>query len=814
MALDMHIPEIMSGARFVDPISHVRQLVDTGKFRVLSLDIFDTTVWRAFPAPTDLFYSLGYLARERGLLYSSASGASFGAERIEAEREARARRGADGEVTLEEIYRRFPRGYIRQGSPDDLLRCELDLERQSTFPDSEIVSLIDYASSKGLRIAFVSDTYFDEEHLRRILPRPGNFLIASSRFRRSKAHGLHRELIDRAGVKAGQILHVGDNHGADVAAPAQLGVQAVWRPRFPNAFATAIQAELPLTRSERAPFFATTTGDAGLNAIRAQAVEAAANWTDPVRAWGALFLGPVMTGFAKWVGERCRDVQIDTALCLMREGKIIKLVLDGVGGGVATHEFYTSRFALLTASIFRGEESELTKFLARPQPARALELLAPLGLAPAQVDLDDDALVPAEAAYQLARKIASDPEMRAQACEASAEARRRFLLYLRETLPDLPSRVAVVDLGYSGTIQTCLQAILDHEKIACQTHGLYFVTGSGIRKVQQAGACAEGFLAENGQPLAIAHSFMRSPELVEQCLMCSLGSTIAYDESGLPVLGQQHLPATQLASIQQVQEGLLDYVKCFAKTPTLRETDSSTLRPFLEAILVRALTVPTPAELKVFGQWVHDENLGSSRTRPLIASDLDPDYLYYASAHQLASLASSSAYWIFGLAQNDSPMTGEAVRSIFLRKTQPEAFSCHEQERKLHFFWNDGEAHRADRNYTLSNRRTAWTRFALDIQNSELREIGFSLGRPGDVIKVGGVILRLNRAGSPVEVIREPLEELQTFGLEPLKGSQGTYLVTDTAGIIAEIRDVRDFTGVVQVDLLFAHLPAGDPCPS
>ena len=100
----------------------------------------------------------------------------------------------------------------------------------------------------------------------------------------------------------------------------------------------------------------------------------------------------------------------------------------------------------------------------------------------------------------------------------------------------------MVDLGYSGTIQHCLQRILDHEKVRIKTHGLYLVTGSSVRKIQRAGSVAEGFLAENGQPLRIAHSFMRSPELVEQSLMCHLGSTTGYDAQGDPVLGEQHVP--------------------------------------------------------------------------------------------------------------------------------------------------------------------------------------------------------------------------------------------------------------------------------
>jgi hypothetical protein len=168
---------------------------------------------------------------------------------------------------------------------------------------------------------------------------------------------------------------------------------------------------------------------------------------------------------------------------------------------------------------------------------------------------------------------------------------------------------------------------------------------------------------------------MRSPELVEQCLMCDLGSTTGYDSQGDPVLGEQHLPVHQLAEIARVQQGLLDFVRRFAASPSIAATGSLALRPFLEAILVRSLTEPVKAELDGLRILGARRKHGFRRTRALIAADLEPEYLEYASAHQLASLESSSVYWIFGLAHRINPVIGDAVRSIFLRKARPKRSS-------------------------------------------------------------------------------------------------------------------------------------------
>jgi hypothetical protein len=552
-----------------------------------------------------------------------------------------------------------------------------------------------------------------------------------------------------------------------------------------------------------------------LSAVRAQAVDTSENWTDPQRSWGALFLGPVIAGFGKWVIERSLAEGIPTLLCLMREGRILKRVLDEFGTGIDTVEFFASRYAMIRACIFRGDAAELQSYLARPQPARARDLCEPLGIDWSALGLDGDALISAETAGKLAQKIAGDPLLKARAVAASAEARRRLIAYFRKTVPAQPGRIGVVDLGYSGTIQHCLQKILDHEKVPVKTHGLYLVTGSGVRKIQRAGAHAEGFLAENGQPLRIAHSFMRSPELVEQCMMCDVGSTTGYDAQGDPVLGEQHLPMRQRAEIARVQQGMLDFVRRFAAAPSIAAIGSLVLRPFLEAILVRSLTEPVKAELAAFGSWVHDENMGSARTRALIAADIEPEYLEYASAHQLASLESSSVYWIFGLAHQINPVIGEAVRSIFLRKARPEAFQCPEDPRRMIFFWNDGAAHRADQSYLLSSRRTGWTRFAMQFRDANLLEVGFSFGAPGDFISIGAILIRLIEPGEPVRVIRKSPAELSSFGVKAIPGLPGCFLVTETPGVIARVDEIRNFTGIVQIDILFtqvagAGLPRGE----
>jgi hypothetical protein len=91
--MSLATPLAMNNAQISIADAEAIRLVECGEYRVLSLDVFDTTVWRTFPAPTDLFYSLGSTLRSEGCLFESTSIASFAMERMEAERGARTKVG-------------------------------------------------------------------------------------------------------------------------------------------------------------------------------------------------------------------------------------------------------------------------------------------------------------------------------------------------------------------------------------------------------------------------------------------------------------------------------------------------------------------------------------------------------------------------------------------------------------------------------------------------------------------------------------------------------------------------------------------------
>ena len=107
-------------------------LEDLGReARVLSLDCFDTLLWRKFALPSDVFYQLG---KENELMECHLNIS----KRVLAETKSRKSRlvlGLSGEVTLEEIYKYFFQIAVRRQSLR-LLKTKLILKNKHASSSS------------------------------------------------------------------------------------------------------------------------------------------------------------------------------------------------------------------------------------------------------------------------------------------------------------------------------------------------------------------------------------------------------------------------------------------------------------------------------------------------------------------------------------------------------------------------------------------------------------------------------------------------------------------------------------------------------
>jgi FMN phosphatase YigB (HAD superfamily) len=673
-------------------LDRVRALVERGSVKVLSLDVFDTLVWRLVPEPVDAFPLLGTHLRRLGHLRPATSPELFGTLREGAEWRARRLAGERRdtlEVSLVEVYEQLPAHLFHGATPDELAALEVDFEREITFPDLDVLAVARWAQEEhGVRVVCVSDTYYSEDQLAHILDREPISALGIERVFTSsvrgmgKGSGLYDAVLESLGVNGADVVHLGDKEDADVEAPRRAGIAAVQFDKFPAELDTVLIREGLLRADDRArpkPTLDPEEGDFGLTALRSKVLSrhegvGFAPSINPYWRFGASVLGPVFTAFAEWVHERAADEGFDHIYCVMREGEFLTRLMNGaanyLGSSVRAEPIWLSRQVCSRAAIATASRDELSEFLSRREAPTVERFLDTLGIGLADVPtlqtvarrrLDDHALT-----EQVLDTLSEQAATRTAIVARAAELRSRLIDYFFRRVDAEDRRVLLVDLGWAGTIQAKLDAALAAGGADVDTVGLYLLTQEGALKRVLEGQHAEGFLASGGNPPFASEWIIRSPEILEQVCMHDEGSLVDFSPEGEPVLGEYDPRPSQVLQRTAVQRGILAFQREWGRyRPVLasRGPVDERARPLLRKMVTRFITAPTEEEAGIFASWHHDENFGSDATDTMAPADLAPA-LRYMTPEQFLRLPMTKVYWPFGLAELYNPQLATTAAAV------------------------------------------------------------------------------------------------------------------------------------------------------
>lgn len=665
------------------------RLLEQGAFDVLSLDIFDTLLWRIVPEPVDAFVLLGERLDERGVLHAQVSPRLFARLREQAERRARAKvvpRTPAPEVGLSEIYRELPDHLFHRTTADRVAEVEVELEKGITFPDLEVLSFARLAREKlGARVVLVSDTYFSETELRHVLDREPfrsleiERIFTSNQYGVGKGFGLFGAVVDALDVTPGRVLHIGDNHDADIDAAHASGIRTVYFDKLPGSLRSVLEREGLYRKGGRyreKPTLHGRKGDFGLTAIRAKAVSAGdrpggVDSTNPYWRFGNTVLGPVFTAYAEWIHDRARSEGVDTVYGVMREGEFLSRLVNGargyLGSPVRAKQLWLSRQVCARACMLDASGAELLSFLNRRAAPTVEELLGILGVELGRVPaLHNDAaarLDDTEVAARVIESVTALPDVRATIVANAAALRTRLVDYLLRTVESEHGPVMLVDLGWGGTIQANLNSTLAKAGVERETIGLYLMTNEGVLDRVLDGVHAEGFLASAGHPEDVSW-ITRTPEILEQVCMYHEGTLLDFDERAEPVLATPQQSPAQVLQRRAVQDGILAFQREWGRYSDVMPTEARSLHDGARPLLVQAVTgfivSPTTEEAALFGGWQHDQNFGSTSSEGMVVEELAPS-LRYMTPRQFLELPMTTVYWPFGLASlHNAPLAAAA----------------------------------------------------------------------------------------------------------------------------------------------------------
>lgn len=587
-----------------------------GGLAMLSLDCFDTLIWRNVHAPKDVFSDFG-------------EGGATRQQRIWAESHARTRaelREGRGETTIAEIYEAL----LPDGDAETRARSiarELEAEARHCYAFAPTVALMRAAKAAKIQVAIVSDTYLDRDQLLALIAEAaGNELIGlidhvfcSSEYGVAKSDGLFRHVLRKTGITAARILHIGDNKAADFTAPQALGIPALHFVQFGSVAEQRFRLEAAVGTIVNAHGVRQTPP---FQPHRSLLALAEPDLADPAAALGLTTLGPVLHAFAQWVADEARTLNETDGqthlLFLMRDGHLPQRVFEALETGLPTHPIEISRYTSTAASFV--DEAAVLDFLEAElqiETANHTVLAKQLLLEPEETAQLLGKL-PAKGRSAAFVKAIRAPAVMREILGRSRDFAKRLVAHVTRVAAPAPGDTLVlVDLGYNGTVQDKVAGLL-RDALQVTVAGRYLL----LREQTACSGNKQGLFDGRNYSFDTLEALCANVAVIEQLCTAAQGSVVDYDREGRPVRAGTSIKARQSSVRERVQQGCIHFAVqrnvAFIRRPASDNADAR--RQAAAAALARLMFLPLPPELEVLASFEHDVNLGTDGTVRLFDS--------------------------------------------------------------------------------------------------------------------------------------------------------------------------------------------------
>jgi FMN phosphatase YigB (HAD superfamily) len=584
------------------------------KARYLSLDCFDTLLWRNVIAPRDVFADLPIAG---GGIWPRAKAESRARQRAHFER-------GKAEVSIEQIYRSLMPN-ADEAAITAAVRAEIDAEIRHCYGFQPTVDLMKAAKAKGLKIIIVSDTYLSEKQLRELIAGAAGEEVAalidrifvSSAHGIAKAEGLFKPVLRALNVGAEALFHVGDNRNADQVAPAMLGIATAHLQQFHDGCAQRLRLEA----SAGSMIDARTRGSAPAYAPHRPTLSLF-GCDDPVAELGHDVLGPVMHAFATWV-EAERQAMAERLgkpvklLFLMRDGHLPMQVHRALFPQADAQAIELSRFTARRASF--ADAAAVRNYLAdEGKHGRTDVLTNQLGLSKEEGSRLSRGQLGFDAQDRFNKGVQT-PQMLRMLVNRSQAYADKVMKHLERAGVERGDAVMFADLGYAGTVQNLVEPVL-RERFGLAVSGRYLL----LRDSEQTDSDKKGLIDERHYDLAAIHGLCMPVAVIEQLCTVAQGSVIDYAADGAPIRKDGGQKGLQNAIRERVQQACVDFAGHAAHgvVRPAASDDEACRRAMAVGVLARFLFMPSPAEVEVLEAFDHDVNLGSDDMVKLVDSDL------------------------------------------------------------------------------------------------------------------------------------------------------------------------------------------------
>lgn len=544
--------------------------------RIVVFDIFDTLLTRPLLNPEIIKNIVAEkIGGKVGDLYLEF--------RATAESQARQKAGRD--IGMDTIFSELiAMSGLSSEIAQQLRNLEETIEMEMVTPRPEVVELLQTAVSLGKRVVLASDMYLPKSLIEMMLQRNGiygwhKFYLSSENGFRKDTGDFYRQLLLQENVSPNEILIIGDNEHSDLQIPTNLGID--------KCIHTMRSVELARAMPRLEPIIQRISYSDDLNSQLTLGMIVQRNFHQltfpkfdpfdfvPSTPWaiGYTIAGPIILSFVQWLAKQAAIDKIQCLYFLAREGQILKMVYDqwtsNNKNAIPSNYLILSRRAVSVSMISNLEDIFQ---IARTQssPTQLIDFIRErYGL---QLSVDEYENLIRERLWSRDKLIVVKnenidhlkPVLKALEARILANAQNErpgLLAYLDKVGLNVDAKFAIVDIGYSATIQGYLNRIINHP-----VHGYYMMTIKQAQKISsQYGAITQGYFCHHINPDVDKSAIFVKSFTLEKLLSSDDAQIVCYrrTESGDIVPQFRQLDDKERQSTltrAEIRRGIMDFV--------------------------------------------------------------------------------------------------------------------------------------------------------------------------------------------------------------------------------------------------------------
>lgn len=612
--------------------------IQAGQIKLISLDIFDTLLARCVEPPEMVQHAVCRVVGK----HTGIAPVAVWQARQQAEKELREEAvaaGFDHECRYIDLAPRWVEKLFNEQDPElghFMCQTELALEDISLHVKPEARVFMDWVREQDVKMVAVSDMYLNHDLMTELLGRKGllhyfEHVFVSADYQEGKYTGrLFRRLLQHQTVDAGQVVHIGDNPVSDRRMACREGLQGVW-----------LYEKQEIRRRERLALShrMAQRGSIWIGRHFFEAVQTRIYQDDSLNPrnfffrYGRDVLGPAFSVFVQGLQERLRQQEkdgnpVEKLLFVARDGFLFERMYRELDAAeqLPSEYVYLSRKVITAAAVADGLTHEQAVVAFYNPKQRGLESVCKV------YGLPEDELRPLAQAHgfiDFAEPIHDWQDERlwnflrdreVQGIIRWAGQKHRFQLqhYLEQVGFFAHKRIALVDIGWNGTVQKFLKQAFGERNDFPALHGYYFAFVPKMYADFGNNNVCEGIVHDSRRGNACERIPAEFEEIFEQGARSHEATTIGYRECDghiEPVLKPDSAPDRQAelrcnASVARMQEGILFHWRHYRAVQQLTGYTSQQLLPYVYGILERAIVYPTREETRELTRLVHTEDFG------------------------------------------------------------------------------------------------------------------------------------------------------------------------------------------------------------